>query len=131
MTFEECLRNAEVIDSLDDKRRIKMYNILIWNDDMQANFVSRLEDIVLLTDIELLKNDLRELLGNIKSFTEKFNESIKKVKTDELRYEEMDDNLRNYLIEYAIRCRQELRIENSEIEAKMILENLKRKKEVK
>lgn len=98
---------------------------------MQANFVSRLEDIVLLTDVELLKNDLRELLGNMKSFTEKFNESIKKIKTDELRYEEMDDNLRNYLIEYAIRCKQELRIENSEIEAKMILENLKRKKEVK
>lgn len=45
MTFEECLRNAEVIDLLDDKRRVKMFNLLTWNNDMLSNFIDRLDKL--------------------------------------------------------------------------------------
>lgn len=129
MTFEECLRNAKVIDALDDKRRVKMFNLLTWNDDMQSNFISRLDKIVLEAEIEILKQDIRELRRNMKTFTEKFKKSINVVKNDEIKYEEMDDNLREFLIEYAVECRERLRIENSEVETKMILENLEKKRQ--
>lgn len=129
MTFEECLRNAKVIDALDDKRRIKLFNLLIWNDDMQSNFISRLDKLVLEAEIEILKQDIRELRRNMKTFTEKFKKSINVVKNDEIKYEEMDDNLREFLINYAVECREKLKIENSEVEAKMILENLEKKRQ--
>lgn len=128
MTFEECLRNAKVIDALDDKRRVKMFNLLTWNDDMQSNFISRLDKIILEAEIEILKQDIRELRRNMKTFTEKFKKSINVVKNDEIKYEEMDDNLREFLINYAVECREKLKIENSEVEAKMILENLEKKR---
>ncbi|WP_304157064.1 hypothetical protein [Fusobacterium ulcerans] len=128
MTFEECLRNAEVIDSLDDKRRNKMFNLLKWNDDMQINFISKVEKLVTLSDIEILKEEIRTLHKNMQSFTEKFKKSIKYVKEAELKYESMDDNLRNFLISYAAKCRENLRIENSEVEAKLILESLEKKR---
>lgn len=129
MTFEECLRNAKVIDALDDKRRVKMFNLLTWNDDMQSNFISRLDKIILEAEIEILKQDIRELRRNMKTFTEKFKKSINVVKNDEIKYEEMDDNLREFLIKYAVECREKLRIENSEVETKMILENLEKKRQ--
>lgn len=129
MTFEECLRNAKVIDALDDKRRVKMFNLLVWNDDMQSNFISRLDKIILETEIEILKQDIRELRKNMKTFTEKFKKSINVVKNDEIKYEEMDDNLREFLINYAVECREKLKIENSEVETKMILENLEKRKQ--
>ena len=34
-TFEEHLRHAGVIDSLDDDRRKKSFNLDKWNEDMQ------------------------------------------------------------------------------------------------
>ena len=129
MTFEECLRNAKVIDALDDKRRVKMFNLLVWNDDMQSNFISRLDKIILEAEIEILKQDIRELRRNMKTFTEKLKKSINVVKNDEIKYEEMDDNLREFLINYAVECREKLKIENSEVEAKMILENLEKRKQ--
>lgn len=129
MTFEECLRNAKVIDALDDKRRVKMFNLLVWNDDMQSNFISRLDKIILEAEIEILKQDIRELRRNMKTFTEKLKKSINVVKNDEIKYEEMDDNLREFLINYAVECREKLKIENSEVEAKMILENLEKKRQ--
>lgn len=129
MTFEECLRNAKVIDALDDKRRVKMFNLLTWNDDMQSNFISRLDKIILEAEIEILKQDIRELRRNMKTFTEKFKKSINVVKNDEIKYEEMDDNLREFLIKYAVECREKLKIENSEVEAKMILENLEKRRQ--
>ncbi|CAK7063520.1 hypothetical protein [Fusobacterium varium] len=129
MTFEECLRNAKVIDALDDKRRVKMFNLLVWNDDMQSNFISRLDKIILEAEIEILKQDIRELRRNMKTFTEKFKKSINVVKNDEIKYEEMDDNLREFLINYAVECREKLKIENSEVETKMILENLEKRRQ--
>lgn len=129
MTFEECLRNAKVIDALDDKRRVKMFNLLVWNDDMQNNFISKLDKITLEAEIEILKQDIRELRKNMKIFTEKFKKSINVVKNDEIKYEEMDDNLREFLINYAVECREKLKIENSEVETKMILENLEKRRQ--
>ena len=45
MTFEESLRHAEVIDELDDARRLKLHNIINWTKEMQLSFIRDLQDI--------------------------------------------------------------------------------------
>ena len=37
MTFEEALRNAQVIDKLDDERREKMFGLIKWQRDIMIN----------------------------------------------------------------------------------------------
>lgn len=128
MTFEEALRNAKVIDNLDDERRKKMFGLMKWLDDMNTNFNKKLNIILQLNNLEDLKSKLEKLKLEQLSFQEKFKERFELIKSDELYYEELDDELREYLINYAIKCREELKIENSKIETKLILENKKCKK---
>ena len=128
MTFEEALRNAKVIDDLDDERRKKMFGLMKWLDDMNTNFNKKLDIILQMNNLEDLKSKLKKLKFEKLSFQEKFKERFELIKSDELYYEELDDELRDYLINYAIKCREELKIENSKIETKLILENKKCKK---
>lgn len=123
MTFEEALRNAQVIDKLDDQRRERLFGLIKWHDDMNKHFDYRLESILQLSDIQTLKEILNTLKQEIKEFNVKFNKSFESVKSDELYYENLDDDLREYLIKYSVKCREQLRIENSEIEEKLIREN--------
>ncbi len=128
MTFEEALRNAKVIDNLDDNRRKKMFGLMKWLEDMNINFNKKLDIILQMNDLKDLKFKLEKLKLEQLSFQEKFKEKFELIKSDELYYEELDDELREYLINYAIKCREELKIENSKIETKLILENKKCKK---
>ena len=128
MTFEEALRNAKVIDNLDDERRKKMFGLMKWLEDMNINFNKKLNIILQINNLEDLKSKLKKLKLEQLSFQEKFKEKFELIKSDELYYEELDDELREYLINYAIKCREELKIENSKIETKLILENKKYKK---
>lgn len=123
MTFEEALRNAQVIDRLDDERREKMFGLIKWQNDMFIFFKKRLDSLL----INYTKNSLESFICDFVKFNTKFNESFEKIKNDELYYENLDDELRDYLIKYAIRCREDLRIENSEVEEKLIRENKERK----
>ena len=63
------------------------------------------------------------LREEIKNFNNKFEKSFETLKNDELYYEQIDDDVRTYLINYAARCREKLRIENSIVEEKLIREN--------
>ncbi|WP_330112031.1 hypothetical protein VSU16_05265 [Cetobacterium somerae] len=123
MTFEEALRNASVIDKLDDERREKMFGLIKWKFDMNIHFDNRLSKILDLDNLDQIKKELLTLQNDIKKFNEKFEKSFESVKKDELYYENIDDELRTYLINYAVKCREQLRIENSEVEEKLIREN--------
>lgn len=123
MTFEESLRNASVIDSLDDNRRKKMYGLIKWKFDMDIHFDKCLDKILSFQNLDQMKKELLTLKNDMKSFNENFQKSFESIKTDELYYENIDDELRNYLINYAVRCREELKIENSKVEEKLIKEN--------
>jgi len=127
MTFEEALRNASVIDRLDDKRRIKLYNILSWNIDMSKFFSKKLLTISKKIKDPAVNQEVLDLLEQMKEFQEKFITSIEKEKEEDFHYESLDDNLRNYLINYAVQCREKLRIDNNKVETKLILENIERK----
>lgn len=123
MTFEEALRNAQVIDKLDDERREKMFGLIKWQNDMFICFKKQLDSLLM----NYTKNSLELFICDFVKFNTKFNESFEKIKNDELYYENLDDELRDYLIKYAIRCREDLRIENSQVEEKLIRENKERK----
>lgn len=123
MTFEEALRNAQVVDKLDDERREKMFGLIKWQNDMFICFKKQLDSLLM----NYTKNSLELFICDFVKFNTKFNESFEKIKNDELYYENLDDELRDYLIKYAIRCREDLRIENSQVEEKLIRENKERK----
>ncbi len=131
MTFEEALRNAQVIDKLDDQRREKMFGLIKWLDDMNTNFNKKLEVILNILDIEKLKIELEKFKLERNEFNLKFKESFELVKEDELYYEKLDDELRTYLIDYSAKCREQLRISNSEIEEKLMRENKEKLKNKK
>lgn len=123
MTFEEALRNADVIDKLDDERREKMFDLMKWRVDMNIHFDKHLTKILSIGNLEQTKKELLTLKNDIKKFNEKFEKRFESIKKDELHYENIDDDVRTYLINYAVKCREKLRIENSMIEEKLIREN--------
>lgn len=125
MTFEEALRHASVNDKLDDERREKMFGLMKWKFDMNIHFDKQLKKILSLESLEEIKKKLFPLREEIKNFNHKFEKSFEVLKADELYYEKIDDDVRTYLINYAARCREKLRIENSLVEEKLIRENKK------
>lgn len=126
-TFEEHLRHGEIIDQLDDERRIKSFNLDKWNEDMQKSFAKTRKSILKLDDLIEIKEALKELDKKVNSFNKTFSKKIKQIRALELEYEKLDDELRTWLIEYSTRCREKLRDENSGIEKKMMEENILRK----
>ncbi|MGL6120579.1 MAG: hypothetical protein ACRC0V_08755 [Fusobacteriaceae bacterium] len=123
MTFEEALRHASVNDKLDDERREKMFGLMKWKFDMNIHFDKQYEKIVALENLEEIKKELLSLRKEAKNFNDRFEKSFETLKTDELYYEQIDDDVRTYLINYAARCREKLRTENSIVEEKLIREN--------
>ncbi|UUV17353.1 hypothetical protein NRK67_00505 [Fusobacteria bacterium ZRK30] len=123
-TFEEHLRHGEIIDQLDDERRIKSFNLDKWNEDMQKSFAKTRKVILKLDDLTEIKEALKELDKKVNSFNKTYSKKIKQIRALELEYEKSDDELRIWLIEYATKCREKLRGENSGIEKKMMEENI-------
>ena len=64
MTIGEALRNVEVIDELDDRRREKLHNIINWNKEMQKSFIKDLERIIKNCDDSIC--DMEITLKNMK-----------------------------------------------------------------
>lgn len=123
-TFEEHLRHGKIIDQLDDERRIKSFNLDKWNEDMQKSFSKTRKVILKLDDPTEIKEVLKELDKKVNSFNKTYSKKIKQIRALEVEYEKLDDELRTWLIEYAIKCRGKLRDENSGIEKKMMEENI-------
>lgn len=126
-TFEEHLRHAKVIDDLDDERRKKSFNLNKWNKDMQRSFSKKRKAIFNLDDLKEIKKELKNLDEKIEEFNEVYFEKREQIDALELQYETLDDEVRAWLLGYAVCCREKIRDENSTIERKMIEENLKKK----
>ncbi len=127
-TFEEHLRHAGVVDNLDDERRVKSFNLNKWNKDMQKSFSKTRSKILQLTDLSSMKKALEDLDKKINEFNEIYLGKRKQIDALEVQYEVLDDEVRVWLLEYAVGCREKLKIENSNIEKKLIKENINRKK---
>lgn len=125
MTIEEVLRNSEVIDSLDDKRREEHDEVLenlfelILKKDKEINKIIKLfpEDT---QEIINLKTKINEVQNKYKSILELHLKKSLSIRLKEKELEKVDDENRCYLIHYTKECREKLGNENSKIEAEII-----------
>ena len=117
MTVEETLRHSAVIDEIDDKRRDKMHKVIQWAKEMQLSFIRDLQDIYKSTGLETLAKEIEKQ----NKFLSQFTKSIDTVLREELELEALDDNTREYLINYAVKTRENLKEDNSRLEKEIIL----------
>jgi len=133
MTLEECLRNESVIDKLDDERREKSFKNSKWHKDMRKSYQKRLDSFL----EELLKNGVpMELLSvgieigkDSRDHDKKFLDNTKELEEKEIFFEEQSDNTREYMIKFTHKALELSRVESSEVEKKMMEENLMRRLE--
>ena len=112
MTIEETLRNSDVIDKIDDKRRDKMHGVLRWAKDIHKSIINDLREVKKISEgknLELVDN----LLQKTTKFSERFEKTITKLIADEEVLERLDDENRVFLIKYAKTTREELKKDNS------------------
>lgn len=112
MTIEETLRNSDVIDKIDDKRRDKMHGVLRWAKDIHKSIINDLREVKKISEgknLELVDN----LLQKTTKFSERFEKTITKLMADEEVLERLDDENRVFLIKYAKTTREELKKDNS------------------
>ena len=117
MTVEETLRHSAVIDKLDDERRIKLHNLIKWAKEMQISFIRDLQVIYKSTGLESLRKEIEKQSKFLKQFTK----SIDAILKQELELEALDDNTREYLIDYTVKTRENLKEDNSRLEREIIL----------
>lgn len=117
MTVEETLRHSAVIDKLDDERRTKLHNLIKWAKEMQISFIRDLQEIYKSTGLESLRKEIEKQSKFLKQFTK----SIDAILKQELELEALDDNTREYLIDYAVMTRENLKEDNSRLEREIIL----------
>lgn len=117
MTVEETLRHSAVIDKLDDERRTKLHNLIKWAKEMQISFIRDLQVIYKSTGLESLRKEIEKQNKFLKQFTK----SIDAILKQELELEALDDNTREYLIDYAVKTRENLKEDNSRLEREIIL----------
>ena len=127
-TFEEHLRHAGVIDGLDDDRRKKSFDLDKWNEDMQKSFSRTRKELLKIEGFQKLKEGLRIHDRKVDEFNSMYFIKRRNLQELELQYEALDDELHAWLLEYALLCREKLRIENSTVERKLIEENLAKKR---
>lgn len=125
MTIEEVLRNSEVIDSLDDKRREEHNDVLdnlfevILKKEKELNQITKLfpgdsQEVI------NLKNKINEIQNKYKAILELHLKKSLSLRLKEKELEKIDDENRVYLIHYTKECREKLGNENSKIEAEII-----------
>ena len=117
MTVEETLRHSAVIDKLDDERRTKLHNLIKWAKEMQISFIRDLKVIYKSTGLESLRKEIEKQNKFLKQFTK----SIDAILKQELELEALDDNTREYLIDYTVKTRENLKEDNSRLEREIIL----------
>ncbi|MBR8701300.1 MULTISPECIES: hypothetical protein [unclassified Fusobacterium] len=106
MTIEETLRHSSVIDEIDDQRRNHLHEIITWTKEQHNYFLKVLSDT--------------EIKDKFEDFIMKFNKIIDTVLTKEMELENIDDQNREFLINYIAITREKLRDENSSFEKEII-----------
>lgn len=129
MTIEEVLRNSEVIDSLDDKRREEhddvldnLFEIIMKKEKEIDKFITPLlEDTKEVTN---LKNEISKIQNKYKKILNLHLKKSISLRVKEKELEKIDDENRYYLIHYTKECREKLGNENSKIEAEIIAKRI-------
>lgn len=129
MTLREHLRHERVIDSLDDERRERRFNLDKWNEDMQKNFSRIRKHILQNVPLEDMRSELEKLDKKEDEFNSIYQKDVKEVREQELHYEELNDKLIIWILNLTDQYEINLRDENSNIERKSIEENRLRKRE--
>ena len=125
MTIEEVLRNSEVIDSLDDKRREEHDEVLENLFEIIFRHENELEKIIKPSIVDSqevinLKNKINELQVKYIKLLNLYLKKSLSLRLKEKELEKIDDENRYYLIRYTKECREKLGNENSKIEAEII-----------
>jgi hypothetical protein len=133
MTLDECLRNETVIDKLDDERRDKSFKNTKWHNDMRKSYQKRFESFLEeLTKngvpMELLSTGI-ELSKDTREHDKKYFDKTKELEEKELFFEEQSDNTRDFMVSFTSKAMELSKLENSEVEKKMMEENLMRRLE--
>lgn len=129
LTIEEHLKHMDMIDGLDDKRRIEAHGAMIWHNSMQRSFFKRAREVIdrinepISKDIFALVKDLISTIEKWETFHRDFQNKVNKIQEQEILYENHDDQTRKFLISYSNQCKERLCSENRGIEKKLILEN--------
>ncbi len=124
MTIQDYMRYGGTIDASDDERRKKAFGFDKHTEDMLTYFLKLLDKAIESEDLNLVKKTRRE----ISEFKEKYTAKKKSLHELELHYEELDDKLREWIIEYLATCLERTQNESSKIDLQMIRENLEKKK---
>lgn len=112
MTIEEVLRHSEVIDNLDDSRRSHLHEVINWAKEQHSYFLKNIKD--------------NELKQQFEDFISRFNNIITNVLEKEIELENIDDQNREFLIDYVSITREKLRNENSNFEKEIISRRIAR-----
>lgn len=112
MTIEEVLRHSEVIDDLDDSRRSHLHEVINWAKEQHSYFLKNIKD--------------NELKQQFEDFISRFNNIITNVLEKEIELENIDDQNREFLIDYVSITREKLRNENSNFEKEIISRRIAR-----
>lgn len=112
MTIEEVLRHSEVIDDLDDNRRSHLHEVINWAKEQHSYFLKNIKD--------------NELKQQFEDFISRFNNIITNVLEKEIELENIDDQNREFLIDYVSITREKLRNENSNFEKEIISRRIAR-----
>ncbi len=123
-TIEEHILYGGSIDKADDQRRRESFGLDKYNKDMMTYFSKLLKKAIKGKDWELVEQVDRE----IDSFNSKYFAKRDELQEKELHYEELDDKLREWLLNYIAKCLEKTRDESSKIDLQMIRENLEKKK---
>lgn len=95
---------------------------------MQKSFSKTRSSIFELKDFLSMKEALKELDQKIIKFNNTYFKKRKEIDALEIEYSTLNKELILWLLKYAVSCREKLKVENYNIEKKLIKENLGRKR---
>ena len=91
---------------------------------MQKSFSKTRSSILELKDFLSMKETLKELDQKIIKFNDTYFKKRKEIDALEIKYDTLNKELILWLLKYAVNCREKLKVENYNIEKKLIKENL-------
>lgn len=125
MTAETYLLHKDDVDKKDDDRRNRSFKLDKWHEDMMKYFIRTFKKSLETRDWGLVE----ELTLKMAAFDRDYFKTRKILQMEELHFEEMDDELRVWLIGFIGECIEKIKDTSSIIDLKIITENLKRKRE--
>ena len=124
MNIRDCVRQSGVIDNADDERREHSFGLDKHNEDMMTYFSKLLKEAVQNKDWKIVEKVSIEM----DEFRQRYFSKRKELQEKELYYEDLDDKLRIWLMEYITKCLEKTQDESSKVDLQIIKENLEKKR---